>query len=109
MRLLILELIPPTLEKEGLVGALQKRLDAVENRVGIQARVIMEEFCDIPPYLEKDLYWIAQEALNNSLKHAQAGNVNVSIQVKDHTILLTISDDGIGFDLRLVEIMEVWD
>ena len=103
MRLLILELIPPALEKEGLVGALQKRLDAVENRVGIKARFVMEEYCDIPAYLEKELYWITQEALNNSLKHAQASNVTVWIQVKDQGLQLTISDDGIGFDLKTVE------
>jgi signal transduction histidine kinase len=103
MRLLILELRPPTLEQEGLIGALQKRLDAVENRVGIKARVIMDEYCNIPISLEKELYWIAQEALNNSLKHANASMVTVRIQVIDKNVVLKVVDDGIGFDLKTVE------
>ncbi len=103
MRLLILELRPPTLEKEGLIGALQKRLDAVEKRVGIKARVIMEEYCDIPISLEKELYWIAQEALNNSLKYANATTVTVWLQASDNLICLKVVDDGVGFDLKTVE------
>ncbi len=103
MRLLILELRPPTLEQEGLVGALQKRLDAVEKRVGILARVVMEEFCDIPIAVEKDLYWIAQEALNNSLKHANANQVTVSLHTEGELIILKVSDDGIGFNPDAIE------
>ncbi|MFZ5809652.1 MAG: histidine kinase [Chloroflexota bacterium] len=100
MRLLIMELRPPTLDQEGLVGALQKRLDAVEKRVGIKARVMMEEFCDLPIAVEKELYWIAQEALNNSLKHANASHVTVLINVEGASVILRVIDDGIGFDVQ---------
>jgi len=40
MRLLVFQLRPPVLEKEGLVGAIQQRLDAVEKRTGMEARLI---------------------------------------------------------------------
>lgn len=103
MRLLIMELRPPTLDQEGLVGALQKRLDAVEKRVGIKARVMMEEFCDLPIAVEKELYWIAQEALNNSLKHANASQVTVLINVEGPSVILRVIDDGIGFDVQTAQ------
>lgn len=98
MRLLILELRPPMLEQEGLVGALKKRLDTVEKRVGINARVVMEDFIEIPALVEEELYRIAQEALNNSLKHAKAAKETVRIYVEDKATVLEVVDDGIGFD-----------
>lgn len=98
MRLLIMELRPPMLEQEGLVGALQKRLDAVEKRVGIHARVVMEDFIEFPAPLEEELYRIAQEALNNSLKHAKATKETVRVYVKDEFTILEVIDDGIGFN-----------
>lgn len=103
MRLLIMELRPPSLDQEGLVGALQKRLDTVEKRVGIKARVMMEEFCDLPIAVEKELYWIAQEALNNSLKHSNASHVTVLINVKGSSVILKVIDDGIGFDVQTAQ------
>ncbi|WKZ37888.1 MAG: histidine kinase [Anaerolineales bacterium] len=102
MRLLILELRPPMLEQEGLVGALKKRLDAVEKRVGINARVVMDDFIELPAFLEKELYRIAQEALNNSLKHAKATKVTVRFYVEDQNIALEVVDDGMGFDPEAV-------
>jgi signal transduction histidine kinase len=103
MRLLIYELRPPALEKEGLVGALQKRLDSVEKQVGIEARVVMEEFIDLPITLEEDLYWIAQEALNNALKHAQASYETVRICSENSHVILEITDNGVGFDPQMVQ------
>jgi signal transduction histidine kinase len=103
MRLLILELRPPLLEQEGLVGALKKRLDAVEKRVGIEARVVMEDFIEIPPLVEEELYWIAQEALNNALKHARASQETVRIYAQDDATVLEVADNGKGFNVRTVE------
>ncbi len=100
MRLLIHELRPPMLEQEGLVGAVRKRLDAVEKRVGIEARVVMEDLVELPASLEEGLYWITQEALNNALKHATANRETVRICVEDGMLVLEITDDGQGFDLE---------
>jgi len=103
MRLLILELRPPMLEQEGLVGALQKRIDAVEKRVGINARVVMEDFIELSAPVEEALYWIAQEALNNSLKHAKATIETVRICVEDNATVLEVVDDGRGFDPEAID------
>jgi len=103
MRLLIHELRPPTLEQEGLVAAVRKRLDAVEKRVGIEARVIMDDLVELPTRLEEGLYWITQEALNNALKHAAANREIVRICVENEMLVLEITDDGQGFDPEAVK------
>ncbi len=104
MRLLIFELRPLALEESGLAGALQMRLDAVEKRGGVQAELRVEGvegMADaewLPFAVQQELYHIAQEALNNSLKHAKAQHLQVRLHLKDAVVRLEISDDGVGFD-----------
>jgi len=98
MRLLVYELRPPALEREGLVGAIQRRLDAVERRAGVRARVLADATIELPRAVEEGLYRIAQEALNNALKHAEATTVTVRIGILDGRVELEVSDDGVGFD-----------
>jgi signal transduction histidine kinase len=98
MRLLVHELRPLALEKEGLVGALQQRLDAVERRAGVDARLVVEGELDLLRDAEEGLYRIAQEALNNALKHASATVVTVTIRADDEQVELEVVDNGIGFD-----------
>jgi PAS domain S-box-containing protein len=101
MRLLIYELRPLALEKTGLLAALQARLEAVEGRGGIQADLEVEgaQLAERLPFtIQEELYHIAREALNNVLKHAQAGCVRVHLQFQDSATCLEICDDGAGFE-----------
>ncbi len=98
MRLLIYELRPPALEQAGLLGALHQRLGAVERRAGIEARLIAEELIKLPPQLEKGLYHITQEALNNALKHARATTVTVFVRARGEWIEIEVDDNGCGFE-----------
>ncbi|MBN1484172.1 MAG: GAF domain-containing protein [Chloroflexia bacterium] len=98
MRLLIYELRPPALEQEGLAAALRARLDAVEERAGLQTSLTVSLNERLPLALEEGLYRVAQEALNNALKHAQACRVEVSLSRQGGRVSLTVSDDGVGFD-----------
>jgi nitrate/nitrite-specific signal transduction histidine kinase len=98
MRLLIHELRPPDLEIDGLLNALQKRLDTVENRAGLQARLLAEDLTSLPPSIEEAFYRIALEALNNTLKHSAAARVLVRFYQQQGSIWLEVSDDGCGFD-----------
>lgn len=97
MRLLVHELLPPALEKEGLLGALYQRIAAVEKRAGIDARLLVDQVIELPSHLEAALYRITQEALNNALKHANATAVTVSLHTTDDQVMLAISDNGKGF------------
>jgi signal transduction histidine kinase len=100
MRLLVFELHPLVLEKEGLVAALQARLAAVENRSGLKTEIKTEGKKQLPISIEEELYRIAQEGLNNVVKHAQARNVRISVIYSDTNARLELWDDGTGFDLQ---------
>jgi len=56
----------------------------------------------VPQEVASGLYRIAQESLQNVAKHSKAKHVSVELTVPDHSIRLTIKDDGVGFDLLAV-------
>jgi signal transduction histidine kinase len=99
MRLLIHKLRPSILSKEGLVRALQQRLNSVEGRAGIENQLIVKGEAKLSPLLEDALHQIAQEALNNALKHALASEVSVCLDISHgEYVVLRIEDNGRGFD-----------
>ncbi len=100
LRLLVYELRPALLEQEGLVGALRHRLEAVEQRAGIQAHLVEQGQVVVPPGLQAELFWIAQEALNNALKHSAATATTVVIGAADDAIWLEVRDNGCGFEVN---------
>jgi signal transduction histidine kinase len=97
MRLLVFELRPFMLETEGLVSALRARLAAVEGRSGLKTEVLVENERRLPIKMEEQLYRIAQEALNNVVKHAGATQVQVQLTYDESTVSMEMSDDGKGF------------
>jgi NarL family two-component system response regulator LiaR len=98
MRQLIFELRPPVLEKEGLVAALRARLGAVEARAGFQTELRVTGERRLPPTLEEELFRIAQETLNNVVKHARATRVALDLHFGAEMVGLEIGDDGVGFE-----------
>jgi signal transduction histidine kinase len=98
MRLLVFELRPSLLLQEGLVGALQSRLDAVEGRGGLVTEFETGGTGRLSPEIEEGFYFVAREALNNILRHANARRIRVNLSWDAAHALLEVSDDGIGFD-----------
>ncbi|HHJ06298.1 MAG TPA: histidine kinase, partial [Anaerolineae bacterium] len=94
---------PPILTQEGLISAIQTRLNSVEARSGYQITFIVEGKPQLPPAVETELYRIVQEALNNIVKHAQAQQVNVHLLQTNQNLQLTIQDDGQGFDVAAAQ------
>jgi two-component system NarL family sensor kinase len=106
MRLLIFELRPPALEEVGLAGALQARLQAVEARGGMQADLKVDGALNeqkIPMHVQAELYHIVQEALNNVLRHADAGHVWVYLGFCGACVCAEVRDDGRSFVLSEAE------
>ncbi|HMR65476.1 MAG TPA: histidine kinase [Anaerolineae bacterium] len=101
MRLLLYELRAPLMEQEGLVQALETRLNLVERRAGLHVDYEVDLGRRILPRpVELELYRLAIEALNNTVKHAHAHQVQLWLQAINRHVKLKITDDGCGFDLR---------
>jgi len=97
MRLLIFELRPSVLREQGIVAALRTRLEAVEGRASIATSLSVQGDPQLSPDQEDALYGIAQEALNNALRHARASHIDVCLSEASEGACLEIRDDGQGF------------
>jgi signal transduction histidine kinase len=95
MRHLLFELRPPILDEEGLGAALREYLREREPEFTYRVEDLVES--QPPSQSLVVLYRIAQEALANIYKHAEATNVEVTISEHDVGLLVTIQDDGVGF------------
>jgi len=100
LRALIFELRPPDLEKDGLAGALRKHVEVLRRvqQGEIELDVPAGEDLRRDAKRDREILRIAQEALHNALRHAQAGRVAVRLQASDGRVLLEVEDDGVGFD-----------
>ncbi len=98
MRALIFELRPESLKTEGLVVALNKQIDSLRMRHRLEVQAALGNEPDLPLDLKEALYRIAQEAMHNIAKHARARRVRVELGAAGPAAVLTITDDGVGFD-----------
>ena len=100
IRELSLELRPSLLDDLGLAAALRWYVDRYGQRTGIVAEVLngFEEHGRLPRDLETECFRIAQEALTNVARHAQASRVSVQLEDAQEKLVLTITDNGTGFD-----------
>ncbi len=97
-RTLVFELRPPALESEGLATALRKHVDVLRRAY---RREIGLELLGTPrraPQLEREVFRIAQEALQNALRHARAEHIGLRLDARDGALVLAVTDDGVGFD-----------
>jgi PAS domain S-box-containing protein len=97
MRTLLVELRPSTLMNTALKDLLTQLTDAVRGRKHINVRLKVEGQAELPPDVHMIIYRIAQEALNNVMKHSAASEVEVSLLVSEARVELTVQDNGKGF------------
>jgi signal transduction histidine kinase len=99
VRNMALLLRPSMLDDLGLVAALEWQGREVSRRTGLIVDVVADEFADNLSDEQKTcIYRVVQEALHNSAKHANARHVRVSVREVLNHIILSIEDDGVGFD-----------
>jgi signal transduction histidine kinase len=100
LRSLIFELRPPDLERDGLCGALRKHVEVLRRLQPGAGEIELDVDAEIErdPARDPELLRIAQEALQNALRHAQAQHVHVRLARRNGHLLLEVSDDGVGFD-----------
>jgi PAS domain S-box-containing protein len=92
------ELRPPMIDEYGIIAPLQWYAKKFSDRTGIEVEVRGDEDWRCGPEVELALFRIAQEALNNVVRHARARHVVIELQETSSQIVLTIQDDGVGFD-----------
>ena len=97
------ELTPATLDHLGLSSALRDLVDGWSDRFHIAAEYsLIGTPARLPAHVEANLYRLAQEALHNVFKHARASRAIVSLEWSATALVLTVADDGQGFDTREV-------
>ncbi len=93
------DLNPPVLEEYGLLAAIKWYSGDFTNRTGITTLVKGDKNDPrLPSRVEKILFRLVQEMLNNVAKHAEASRVVISIKSTEETFSVTVKDDGLGFD-----------
>lgn len=101
VRNMSLLLRPSMLDDLGLVPALRWQARETSRNSGLRVDVAADESCDeLPDEYKTCIYRIVQEALHNVTRHARAQVVRINVRQAADSLLLTIQDDGCGFDTR---------
>lgn len=96
-RRVVENLRPALLEHFGLPTALQAHFDETCAKAGLKCRAtVTESFERIPQELAIALFRVAQESLTNIIRHASAHDVELTFEVGERELCMTISDDGVG-------------
>ncbi|GAB3961502.1 hypothetical protein GCM10028805_60570 [Spirosoma harenae] len=98
VRLISHNLLPTELQSQGLIPALQKLTDKLNFNPNIEFRLDVKDWENRPSsVIEFELYNVILELINNSIKHSQANRVVLSLTQNTQNLLLSVSDNGVGF------------
>ena len=101
IRNLSIDLRPSALDDLGLLPALRWYVKEYQQKCAIEVEFSAPSFKDrLPPEMETALYRIVQEALTNTVRHANAKKVVITMKEDEGTIYASIADDGCGFDFE---------
>jgi len=100
LRNLLFELRPAALDEGGLAAALREYLDVMKTQSGIEVQLDIAMAPNPASETEVIAYRIAQEALTNVRKHAEAHRIACAVSTEDGGILTRVADDGVGFEAR---------
>jgi signal transduction histidine kinase len=100
IRQMLFKLRPIILETQGLTAALEQYVQKMEETDAIDIHLQIQP---VDEYLDADaqggIFYIIEECINNTRKHAQASNVWVRMGVRDNSFIVQVEDDGTGFDV----------
>ncbi len=92
------ELRPSVLDDMGLAVAIEWQSKEIENRSGIKIMLSSDNIPALNEHIKIGLFRVVQEALTNVVRYSKATKVDIDLGYSDNKILLSISDNGIGFD-----------
>lgn len=97
------ELMPPVLERFGLLDALDDLFDRVESQTGLAIEFdAPEDWIEADVNRDLALYRIVQEFVQNTLKYGEANQLCVKVATSEQHLSISVMDDGVGFDMNTV-------
>ncbi len=106
LREIISDLRPAALDALGIQAAVETLVERARSRSGLAVECTVDlayESGRVPtrhlPILEAGIYRVAQEAISNAVKHAQASHLVVNLSEDDEVVALSVEDDGCGFEV----------
>jgi signal transduction histidine kinase len=97
-RSLLVDIYPPSLSSAGLAAALRDLALPAGGRTAVVVDIDDVAADGLSDESQQAVFRVAQEALRNAIRHAAAAHVRMTVQAVDDELVLTIADDGIGFD-----------
>jgi signal transduction histidine kinase len=93
-------LMPKILEQNGIIAAVTDFINMIDvkSKISIKFDHELIDESSIPEEYKPHLFRIIQELLNNAVKHAKATQILIQIVLKNQNLIMTIKDNGIGFD-----------
>jgi signal transduction histidine kinase len=104
LRTYVFELRPPAVEQEGLATALRKHVDVLRRAYRREIGLELLGTPDGTVEFQRDVLRIAQEALQNALRHANADRVDLKLEARNGRLVMSVVDDGVGFDPNAPEL-----
>lgn len=98
MRALLLHLRPVALKGKSLHEGIKELLQELSERITLEIKTKIEVF-SVEKGVEDQLFRILQEAISNTLRHANATTLEIMLIKRDQMIILRVVDDGVGFDM----------
>ncbi|MFE2543109.1 GAF domain-containing sensor histidine kinase [Actinacidiphila glaucinigra] len=98
LRAVVVELRPAALDEDGLLATLRTQVGVLDRAHSARVSFGHRHVRALPAAQEEALLRVAQEALHNALRHADASSVTVRLEGRGRGAVLTVRDDGRGFD-----------
>lgn len=104
VRRVTFNLKPTVLGDFGLQAALQVFVQEIGKLIDIKLHFHTSgEIQRLPQKIENNIFRIIQEAINNAIKYSAADAIQINLKQSEHELMVTVKDDGKGFDIKLVE------
>ena len=102
MRRISHDLLPSTLERKGLLEAIREFLLQIKNKQSVNIQLFVVKEITVPKEKEIHIFRMVQEIVHNTIKHAQARNLQIGFSEEGGHLLCLTKDDGRGFDKEKV-------
>ncbi|MFI8308550.1 GAF domain-containing sensor histidine kinase [Streptomyces sp. NPDC085927] len=102
LRAAVVELRPAALDEDGLVATLRTQVQVLDRAHSARVTFTAHGVRALPATQEEAVLRVAQEALHNALRHAEADHVDVTLERRGNGAVLRVADDGKGFDPGII-------